>query len=65
MEGMQIAHPRRSRVGIMMLVAYRLLPPFESDKDRQRLNEVIRNSIGAIVKLQEQAEDMLLRHSLL
>lgn len=36
-----------------------LLPPFNSEEERQKLNDILRNTIGAIVKLQEQAEDML------
>ena len=36
-----------------------LLPPFESEEERNKLNGVIRNSVGAIIKLQEQAEEML------
>lgn len=35
-----------------------LLPPFESEEERNKLNGIIRNSVGAIIKLQEQAEEM-------
>ena len=36
-----------------------LLPPFESEEERKKLHEILRNSIGSIIKLQKQAEDML------
>lgn len=36
-----------------------LLPPFGSEDERKKLNELLRNSIGAIIKLQKQAEDIL------
>lgn len=36
-----------------------LLPPLESEEQRQEFHAVLRNSIGAIIKLQERAEDML------
>ncbi len=36
-----------------------LLPPFESEEERKKLHGILRNSIGAIIKLQKQAQDML------
>lgn len=36
-----------------------LLPSFESDDERKKLNAVLKESIGSIIKLQNQAEDML------
>lgn len=36
-----------------------LLPPFESEDERKKLNAILRESIGAIIKLQSQAKDML------
>lgn len=36
-----------------------LLPSFKSEEERNKLHEILRNSIGAIIKLQAQAEDML------
>lgn len=36
-----------------------LLPPFESEIERNKLNAALRKSVGAIIKLQSQAEDML------
>ena len=36
-----------------------LLPPFESEDERKKLNAILRESIGSIIKLQSQAEDML------
>lgn len=36
-----------------------LLPLFESEEESKEFNAVLRNSIGAIIKLQEQARNML------
>jgi hypothetical protein len=36
-----------------------LLPPFETEAERSKLNTTLRKSVGAIVKLQSQAEEML------
>jgi len=36
-----------------------LLPPFRSEEEQERLNAILRVSIGAIIKLQKQAEDMM------
>jgi hypothetical protein len=36
-----------------------LLTPLESEEQRQAFHAVLRNSIGAIIKLQERAEDMV------
>lgn len=36
-----------------------LLPPFQSEEEKKRLNAILRGSIGAIVQLQEQAEGMM------
>lgn len=36
-----------------------LLPPFESEDERKKLDAILRESIGAITKLQSRAEDML------
>jgi hypothetical protein len=36
-----------------------LLPPFETESERLELNATLRKSVGAIVKLQSQAEEML------
>lgn len=36
-----------------------LLPPFETDAERIQLNTTLRQSVGAIIKLQSQAEEML------
>lgn len=36
-----------------------LLPPCKSEEERNKLNVILRNSIGVIIKLQGQAEDML------
>lgn len=36
-----------------------LLKPVESEKQQKAFHDVLRNSIGAIIKLQERAEDML------
>jgi len=36
-----------------------LLPSFASEEEQQKFIGVIRNSVGAIIKLQEQAEEML------
>lgn len=36
-----------------------LLPPFESEEERTELHRLLRNSIGAIIHLQEQAEELL------
>lgn len=36
-----------------------LLPPFESEDERKKLNTILKESIGSIIKLQGQAEDML------
>lgn len=36
-----------------------LLPSFETEEERNKLNVIIRNSVGAIIKLQEQAEEMM------
>lgn len=36
-----------------------LLPPLESEEERKKFHEILRNSIGVIIKLQERAEDML------
>lgn len=36
-----------------------LLPPFESEEERKKFNGILRDSIGAIIKLQERAENML------
>lgn len=36
-----------------------LLKPIESEDQRKAFHDVLRNSVGAIIKLQERAEDML------
>jgi len=36
-----------------------LLPSFDSEDERKKLNAILRESIGSIIKLQSQAEDML------
>ncbi len=36
-----------------------LLPPFGSEDERKKLNAILRKSIGSILSLQSQAEDML------
>lgn len=36
-----------------------LLPPFQTEEERSSLNETLRKSVGAIIKLQKQAEEML------
>lgn len=36
-----------------------LLPPFETEAERSALNATLRKSVGAIIKLQSQAEEML------
>ena len=37
----------------------KLLPTFDSDSDEQQFRDIIKNSVGAIIKLQKQAEDLV------